>query len=169
VEEVLFLRDELANMAWAVERVVESPTGSPVNRFEAFQRAHQREQADEAQPEEATAALRYQLATRVPDYWIPLVPVQVEDKRSVRLKRGKLVQSRSEKPVTPEPQGRILQPGRDLSLFEEEIPRAGVRATRAYQYSRWIDGSTHLWLGRRKRPGRGEGWSGLRFDLVESQ
>ncbi|CAN5664365.1 hypothetical protein BH18ACI4_BH18ACI4_06700 [soil metagenome] len=29
------------------------------------------------------------------------------------------------------------------------------------------DGSTHLWLGRRKAVGRGEGSSGLRFDSVE--
>ena len=28
VEEVLLLRDEMANMAWAVERVVESPVGT---------------------------------------------------------------------------------------------------------------------------------------------
>ena len=38
---------------------------------------------------------------------------------------------------------------------------------RHYQYARWIDGSTFLWLGRRKSTGRGEGSSGLRFDRVE--
>jgi hypothetical protein len=27
-------------------------------------------------------------------------------------------------------------------------------------------GSTHLWVGRRKQPGRGEGSSGLRFDVA---
>jgi hypothetical protein len=27
-----------------------------------------------------------------------------------------------------------------------------------------VDGNTHLWRGRRKGPGRGEGSSGLRFD-----
>jgi len=29
----------------------------------------------------------------------------------------------------------------------------------------WFDGRSLLWLGRRKRPGRGEGSSGLRFDV----
>ena len=61
--------------------------------------------------------------------------------------------------------GRFLET--NYILNESEIPRTGVRLTRAYQYTRWTDGSTHLWVGRRKRPGRGEGSSGLRFDAVE--
>jgi hypothetical protein len=51
-------------------------------------------------------------------------------------------------------------------LYEEEVPREGVRVTRVYQYTRWCDGSSHLWIGRRKRIGRGEGSSGLRFDVL---
>lgn len=66
-----------------------------------------------------------------------------------------------------EPQGLIFDPRHELLLQDEEVPREGARVTRSYQYSRWIDGSTHLWIGRRKQPGRGEGSSGLRFDVVE--
>ena len=64
--------------------------------------------------------------------------------------------------------GRILTPipVDRLELFEEEVPREGVRVTRSYQYTRWFDGSTHLWIGRRKEVGRGEGSSGLRFDVL---
>lgn len=48
------------------------------------------------------------------------------------------------------------------------MPRAGARVTREYQYARWIDGGTHLWVGRRKHVGRGEGSSGLlRGDVLE--
>ena len=32
LEEVLFLRDEMANLAWGVERVVEGPSGRAVDR-----------------------------------------------------------------------------------------------------------------------------------------
>lgn len=39
VEDVLFLRDEMANVAWGVERVVESAAGRPLDRFEAYQEA----------------------------------------------------------------------------------------------------------------------------------
>jgi hypothetical protein len=54
-----------------------------------------------------------------------------------------------------------------LSLFEEEVPRSGLRLVRQFQYARWLDGSTFLWLARRKGVGRGEGSSGLRFDSVD--
>jgi hypothetical protein len=64
------------------------------------------------------------------------------------------------------PLGRVLGTG-PLAIHDEEVPRAGARVTRAYQYARWIDGSTHLWVGRRKEPGRGEGASALRFDAAE--
>ena len=66
------------------------------------------------------------------------------------------------------PLGRVLEPEReDFSLYEEEVPRGGARVIRQYQYARWTDGSTALWLARRKTAGRGEESSGLRFDLVE--
>ena len=54
-----------------------------------------------------------------------------------------------------------------LLLREDEVPREGARATRAYQLARWVDGTTFLWLGRSKGVGRGEGSSGLRFDVTE--
>ena len=168
VEEVLLLRDEMANMAWAVERVVESPLGSPLNRHEAYQRDRRAHAGPESpQNPEAGAAADYRLTTDVPEHWIPLAPVRIEkDKPDIRLQRARLLQNRSGVPVAPRPLGRLLEPGRPLSLFEEEVPRAGARVTRAYQYTRWTDGSSHLWVGRRKQPGRGEGWSGLRFDIV---
>jgi len=65
--------------------------------------------------------------------------------------------------------GRILEPGHELSLFEEEAPREGVRITLSYQLTRWIDGSSHLWVGRRKGVGRGEGSGGLQFDSLDGK
>jgi hypothetical protein len=38
---------------------------------------------------------------------------------------------------------------------------------RRFEYTRWVDGNTFLWLARRKGVGAGEGSSGLRFDIVE--
>jgi hypothetical protein len=61
----------------------------------------------------------------------------------------------------------MLEPSRVLSLREEEVPRAGVHLTRSAQLARWIGGTTLLWMGRRKRTGRGEGSSGLRYDVVK--
>jgi hypothetical protein len=166
VEEVLFLRDEMANVAWAVERTVASATGAPLDRAEA---------APPPPPPPPVPAdggersgLRYRLSTTVPEHWLPLVPVRVEASRpDVRLRRGRVLLDRDGQPVTPAPLGRILEPDRPLELFEEEVPRTGTRISRTYQHTRWSDGSAVAWVGRRKQPGTGEGWSGLRFDVIE--
>lgn len=166
LEEVLFLRDEMANVGWGIERVVASPVGYPLDRFEAYQEQRGRKERDASQGNAQTSTeAAYRLGTTVPDYWIPLLPVQ--DGKAIRLKRGVLPRFESEGLIgTFEPQGRVLEPNRDLLLHDEEVPREGARVTLAYQYARWVDGSTHLWVGRRKQPGRGEGSSGLRFDIV---
>jgi hypothetical protein len=76
-------------------------------------------------------------------------------------------------PAQPVPPiGRILTPtavgpGQRYQVFEEEVTRAGVRLTRVPVRTRWSDGSTHLWIMRCKLASRGEGSSGLRFDLAE--
>ncbi|MFN8473512.1 MAG: hypothetical protein U0822_15080 [Anaerolineae bacterium] len=167
VEEVLLLRDEMANLAWAVERVIESPSERPLSRFEAYvaQQQNQENGASSANPP-TSGALRYRLTTEVPDYWIPLLPTRTS--QGLRLKRGAVLKTDGSQEVI-HALGQILtpDPGQPLELYEEEVPREGVRVTRSYQYTRWLDGSTHLWVGRRKQVGRGEGSSGLRFDRLE--
>src|SRR5262249_11545508 len=91
LEEVLLLRDELANMAWAVERVIQSPGGCALDRTEAFQ---QRRQAEGTPAPAPAATLTYRLGASVPDYWIPLLPVQ--DGPAIRLRRGSLPRTDSE-------------------------------------------------------------------------
>lgn len=160
LEEVLFLKDEMANVAWAVERRVESPTGAPLDRYEQYV-AGQRH-VDGAPPP-APGTLRYHLASEVPDYWIPLLPVRVGD--GLRLQRGAVLKLDGS-PAVVTSRGRILESGQALSILEEEVPREGIRVTRRYQLARWIDGSTHVWIGRDKQVGGGEGSSGLRFDSL---
>jgi hypothetical protein len=164
IEEVLFLRDEMANLAWAIERVIESPADRPINRFETYvEQKRRREDESPSQPAPPSGTLRYRLASEVPDYWIPLLPVLTKD--GLRLKRGAVLKTDGP-PETVHALGRILESSQELSLFEEEVPREGVRVTRSFQFTRWIDGSSHFWVGRRKGVGRGEGSSGLRFDSL---
>jgi hypothetical protein len=163
IEDVLFLKDEMANLAWAVERRVESPTGAPLDRYEEY--LTRRDGAAEASPP-ASQMLRYRLANDVPEYWVPLLPVRVGD--GLRLQRGAVLKADGSQTVVRS-RGRILESGQALSIFEEEVPRSGVRVTRRYQLARWTDGSTHVWIGRDKSIGGGEGSSGLQFDsLLES-
>ena len=53
-----------------------------------------------------------------------------------------------------------------LRIAEEEVPRDGIELKRAFNYARDAQGRALLWIGRSKTTGRGEGSSGLRFDVI---
>jgi hypothetical protein len=168
LDDVYLLRDETANLVWGVERVAEGPSGRGVDQDEA---ARARDEAasirTEADEEPGTDDLLvWQLATPVPDNWIPLVPVRAgTPDGAIRFRRGAML--RQDGSNAPRPaRSRILAPtpGARLDLFEEEVPREGVRIVRAFQFARWLGGQPLLWAGRRKSVGRGEGSSGLQFD-----
>lgn len=166
IESVAFVRDEMANMAWAVERTVTGPTGDVIDRTETpTDPAVGWHHVGDATPDGMSA---YRLATPVPDHWIPLVPVRTSpDDAAVVLEKRTIRRTTQDGPVDVEPLGRLLEPGGPLRIAEESVPRAGVTVERAWQLTRWIDGSTHVWIGRRTRAGRGMGHSGLRFDVVD--
>ena len=170
-EEVRFVRDEMANMAWAIERIVENGIGEP---WPAHERSAARLETDSSPStaSEDESSLHYQIQTSVPEHWIPFLPVAIDaSRRDVQFERGILLRSASEEAVQPEPAGRILRPTRlpeqhQYKLREEEIPRVGLRVVRLVNRSRWMDGSTHIWLARRKTFGADEERSGLRYDLA---
>jgi hypothetical protein len=161
IEDVMLLRDEQANLAWAVERLVERPAGGVLDRYEEYQRRL----SDLPAPVPAAEDLpRYRLGSDVPDYWIPLVPHQTDPSVPATLLRRAVI-ARPDMPAGLA--GRLLEAAGPFVLRDEEVPREGAHVTRSYRYARWTDGSTHLWVSRRKQPGRGEGSSGLRFDWLE--
>ncbi|GAA1422805.1 hypothetical protein GCM10009601_24850 [Streptomyces thermospinosisporus] len=167
VESVLFLRDEGANLAWAVEEKVADRAGEPIDRYARWIAAG-RPAATEAGPDGAASGSppRYRVATTVPAHWYPLVPQLLDgqpDQDQYRLRLVRLVRDASE---PPSPLGRLLN--ETDWLHEEEVPRSGVRVERSRQYSRWRNGSAHAWATRRKRSGTGSGSSGLRFDVLET-
>ena len=170
LEEVLLLRDETANLAWAVERQVEASDGEPMDRAQV---AYARRGAPPASPPTGGATFTYRLATEVPEHWLPLVPQRLRSEDpSIELRLGSLPATLPDgTPGHTRPLGRILAGlgGEDdpVLLREEEVPREGARITRSFQLARWTDGSTHLWVGRRKVVGRGEGSGGLRYDVMD--
>jgi hypothetical protein len=166
VERVLLLRDEMANLAWAVETHVADDAGVTVDRF--GERAVTREPSEE----EAAAGgpPRYRVETAVPRNWYPLAPEQLADGESVRLRLAPVVRGGDPSQPREQPRGRLLADAADgdvVWLYEEEVPRAGAAVTRAVQRARGQDGSVHTWTSRSKRTGGGEGSSGLRFDVLE--
>ncbi|MGW0927696.1 hypothetical protein [Streptomyces sp. NPDC002644] len=153
LEEVLLVRDEDANLAWAVERRVPTPHGATLDRTAATP-------PPEAPAPPPAGTLAYRLRTEVPANWLPLVPVEPRP-GSYRLRLSHLDGAT--------PLGRLLEPELPgaYELFAEEVPREGLTVTRAHQYARGSDGRGVLWTARRTRPGRGGAASGLRFDIVE--
>src|SRR5262249_48034673 len=130
LEEVVFLRDEGANLGWAAELRVESQAGRPIDRA-ALARA-----ARQPSPTAAEGAWLYLLSTPVLDHQIPLVPVRLPD-GSLSLQRGRVATGMSEGEITTRGAlGRILEPGEVLLVDDGEVPATGMRVTRTWQVAR---------------------------------
>jgi hypothetical protein len=154
VEEVLLLRDELANVVWGVEQTVVGNSGQPLDRTIDWRR-----NAPSAPAPSGDPIPHYRLGSTVPDYWLPYLPVKLDPAGHLQLRRGRLPNAATG------PQGRMLS--EETTLFLEEVPREGVHLERRYRWARSPDGSDFLWIGRRRSTGRGEGRSGLRFDYLD--
>jgi hypothetical protein len=185
-EEVALVRDEVANMVWGIEVLVPMPDGTSRRGREAALelRAHierlamaAAEAAPPPAPFEFKAPIRYEIMTSVPENWIPFVPVHRDgDTREIQLQRAsmpRIVRGGGPVPEKVKPRTILLRHGLDdeepkrYFLFEEEVPRAGVRVYQTFQRTRWYGGRVLTWLGVRKIVGRGEGSSGLAFDQIK--
>jgi hypothetical protein len=147
VERVDMLRDQVANLAWAIERRARAASGRTVDRDAA---------SALPDPVDHDGAWYYQAYAPVPENWIPLVPVRNGDGdgAQVHLRRGRVAVAPPGVPPTRLlPRGRILDARAPLRIREEAIPDAGLRVDRRYQRARGSDGRVHLWLGRRVRTG----------------
>jgi hypothetical protein len=173
LERVSFVRDEAANLAWAIEERVEIATGRSLPRRLmsgiAMQEGRRRKEDQKPGVPPTTAPedpWRYRLQSATPPYWIPLLPERLDDRSAqIMLRRARMLAwSELDDPAHAGPKGRVLTPDRPFTLHEEEIPRGGVEVTRQWQVARSADGGFHVWLARHKRPGRGERGSGLGFD-----
>ncbi|TFV94744.1 hypothetical protein E4S40_12100 [Algoriphagus kandeliae] len=196
IEEIKFIRDEMANLVWGIESKIPNGLGEGIDGYEAaknlqdeFNRLIKPEEipseitlpesvnaSDEIKVSTYKAQLRYQLGNSVSENWIPFIPVhQPGSNREIHFQRASMPRiNELHAPHAIRPRTPLLRDGIDeddnqlnpLYINEEEIPRAGVKLTSTYQRTRWYNGKIVSWYGRRKRTGRGEGSSGLRFDLV---
>ncbi len=150
-EEIMLVRDELANVGWIIEQTGPGEDGEPAT-LEWTPRPEP--------PPSPAGSLHYRLSTGAPEHWIPLVPRRrkAADDERLELVRGTV--------YGQDPAGlTVTMLARQIdAVLDEEVPREGKRIGRAWQYTRWYDGSRHLWSGRTIRAGRGEANSALRFD-----
>jgi hypothetical protein len=187
LDEVLLMRDEMANLVWGIERTVPLPDGRSRPGSEAarelrrwFERRVPPPPAAAAPvPGTPAAPLRYDAMSAVAEHWIPFVVARQEGSaRQTLLQRGSMlrfIEGEQGRPRRITPRSAVLREGLDQAppapyvLAEEEVPRAGVQVTRAFRRARGRYGRTYVWLGMEKRTGRGEGQSGLTFDRLLPQ
>lgn len=188
LDDIRLVRDEVSNMVWGVEKQVPLSTGrSKPGREAGIELANRFEFILDSEidgglvvptiPPNA-ADIRYEIMQGVPENWIPFLPVHIEgSNREIQLQRAsmpRVIIGDPNPPVKVKPRTNLLRQGLEQSpaqpyfLYEEEVPRAGVRVTQGYQRTRWHDGSVYTWVGVKKQTGRGEAKSGLAFDRVKS-
>ena len=184
VEQVMMIRDEMANMVWGIEWIVPLPSGDSKRGAEAGRETYAylaRLLGSEPAPPPGgrVANVRYLVMTSVPEEWIPFVPVHVPaDVRQIQLQRAGLPRIIEGGPPAIDkvaPRTVLLREGLDVPppegplsyfVFEEEVPREGTQVAQSYQRTRWRGGRTVVWLGAGRQIGRGSGSSGLAFDQL---
>jgi hypothetical protein len=179
-EEVLLVRDELANMVWGVETTVPLANGESKRGSEAASETTAFLQGllgvAPPPPVAPAAPIRYRVMTSVPENWIPFIPVHVPgSNREIQLQRAalpRILAGDPNPPVKVQPRTVLLREGLDRMpqqtyfVHEEEVPRAGASLRQAFQRTRWTGGRVYTWLRVRRQTGRGEGSSGLAFDRI---
>ena len=185
VEQVHFMRDEMANMVWGIESIVPDrvskgvPGNERSSRMQAYIRNLEAPETFEASGNEAR--YRYQLsnAGTIPENWIPFIPVNIGDaveSRQIQLQRAalpRLVRGFEARRIRP--QTSLLSKGIEADhvsayhIFEEEVPRAGAIVKGRWKRTRWLNGKTFVWFAREKTVGRGEGASQLQFDFLRDK
>jgi len=180
VEEVQFLRDEMANMLWGVETVIddgcdgvwEGKTFSDaVLSVVDAQKGDAPEQGDDYE-------YSFLVQNRVPINWIPFVPQKIPgEMRDIRFRRGKMPvffngKYNSVRPSTELLKVRKDEDGRVIPRYinEEEITGYDVKLVLTAQRTRWFYGKSFTWSGFKKVISMYQANSGLMFDeLIEKE
>lgn len=179
LEQVVFVRDETADMVWAIEQRISDGLGGSRDAAEASRRMRRHLDPDGAAGtgprSEVAAPLRYVLQTEVAENWIPFVPVHLAgQQRAIQLQRGTMRRTIGPEDTLIRPLTTVLRVGLDADdnrvapyyVHEEEVPRAGVQVQGLMRRARGYDGTPVVWHARRVTTGRGAGRSGLAFDRV---
>jgi hypothetical protein len=182
-EDVMLVRDEVANMVWGIETTITLASGEPKRGIEAARQTLAFLQAQLAArlgappaPPPANAPIRYQVMSTVPENWIPFIPVHVPgSNRKIQIQRAalpRILEGDPDPPVKVQPRTMLLREGLDripaqpYFVHEEEVSRAGTRVMQTFERTRWTDGRVFTWLRVVRQTGRGEGSSGLAFDQL---
>jgi hypothetical protein len=159
LEELALVRDQDANVAWAIARVVPDGQGQARPGFQAGMRVELPAPPGQPAAPLQEARLAYQ-PMRFPSVGlVPLVLVEGADRMLVRATRIDGLQA--------DAGGRIIDPR--FVLHDDELPPEGLLVSRRFELTRSRDGVLHLWVARTKVPGVATPASGLAFDRLAPQ
>ena len=168
VEDVLFLRDNMAAMAWGVERKLQGALDLGVDGYEQYLvrlNLNGPPAAPSAPP--GSPPIAYTLEQPVPDNWIPFIPIQTPA-GALMFRRGTMEIPTASGIIALQPHTSILEPGTPYFLTDRVITPVGVVVQQYLRRTRCADGTTLMWTARQSGPGQGTGWSGLRFDFLRA-
>lgn len=188
IEEVQFLRDEMANMVWGVETTLNNKCGgtmdgktfsdSILSEVDETNLAAAGSNEPITKDEEAEYSLLIQ--NRVPMNWIPFLPEQIPGScREIAFRRARMPifyndgkEDSCYKSVRPstsllriEKDGNKVKP---LYINEEELASCGVKVVKTAQRTRWFLGKSFNWVGNREIISEYQANSGLMFDELIS-
>lgn len=179
IEEVQFLRDEMANMVWGVEeRVSDGCGGSQDSRsrsdkvFSIIDEERSVNDSDVISPKDADYS--YLIENRVPLHWIPFIPQNLKgNPRDIVFRRGRMPiwYNGDYQPVRPSSQLLAVKEDKNGKvipryIYEEEIQGYGTKVGLYPQRTRWFNGTSYTWLGYEKKISGTQANSGLMFDAL---
>lgn len=166
IEDLRLVRDEDANLVWAVEAAYADPaTGELVRNGDGARIAG----ADTPVPVPDGFDGTFRLQSETPPHWIPYVPRKVATSSGAPdgefyLRRGRTVEVLTA--GATQYKGKIVAEA--MRLNEEVTATVGVRVRRINRYARGTDGTAHHWVARvRDLTDRLVSPSGLKFDYIE--
>jgi hypothetical protein len=168
MEDVLFARDNMAAMAWAVEQKLQGALDIAVDAYECYlARLRATGQPQPATPAPDMPTLSYTLEQPPPDNWIPLVPVLPSVGAAAVYRRGTIdLPGPGNTIIQLRPHAELLGPDAPFYLTDRVVTPIGVSAQRRMRRTRTPDGTTLTWMARCSGPGRGPAASGLKFDFL---
>lgn len=179
IEKVIFARDEVSNVVWAIEQTIQGPLGNGVD-WDNLSKERKKIILDQLAAGQTPSPLEaanysYQYITdNTPENWIPFVARNLVPENIMILQRGVIQRHYPGIPAAIQnirPAGKMLNEntnGNAYFLFNEEIPKAGIEVSRSFQRARWFNGKVVNWLGRRKTAAFGQLHNQLKFDTTKN-
>ena len=176
VEEVQFLRDEMANMLWGVETKINDGCGGSMDGktlSDAVFRDVDKQRKENKNAKEVDVKYSLLIQNRVPLNWIPFIPEQLRNERDIVFRRGMMPIYYKDKDEPESVNGyktvrsstKLLDKNiKPFYVNEEEIGGYGIKVTKKPQRTRWFMGESYNWLGNRKIVSEYQANSGLMFD-----